>query len=394
LQRAVREQAQADVPLGAFLSGGVDSSVVVALMQRQATQAVRTFTVGFDEAGFDESAHAAAVARHLGTQHTELRVRAEEARRLIPSLPHMYDEPFADSSQIPTHLVCKAARAHVTVALSGDAGDEMFGGYNRYVWGPGLWRRFGRWPGPLRQGLARGLSGIPPGLLDPLGKPIGVLQLSEKIHKVGRALDGADTLHKLYINLLSEWTPADRLVQGVVSEATPVWQTLLDDRIPDVLSDDLSRLMYMDTMFYMSDDILCKVDRAAMAASLETRAPFLDHRVAEVAWRLPSHMRVQSGQGKWALRQLLYRHVPPELIERPKAGFRLPLGGWLRGELRAWAEGLLAPERLKREGWLNAEPITRRWQAHLRGHADHTAALWGVLMFQAWLDAQGEGDGH
>jgi asparagine synthase (glutamine-hydrolysing) len=388
LQRAVREQAQADVPLGAFLSGGVDSSVVVALMQRQATRGVRTFTVGFDEVGFDESAHAAAVARHLGTEHTELRVRADEALKLIPSLPQMYDEPFADSSQIPTHLVCKAARAHVTVALSGDAGDEMFGGYNRYVWGPGLWRRFGHWPQPLRQALSRGLNSAPMRCLERLGRPLGVLHLSEKIQKVGRALDGADTLDKLYVNLVSEWSASNLVLQSDAFTAPPRWQTVLDDPMPAALGDDLSLLMYMDTLFYMSDDILCKVDRAAMAASLETRAPFLDHRVAEVAWRLPAHMRVRAGQGKWALRQLLYRHVPPSLIERPKAGFRLPVGQWLRGPLRDWAEALLAPERLRREGLLNPTPITKCWHEHLRGRADHTAALWGVLMFQCWLEVQ------
>ncbi len=386
LGRAVSQQSLADVPLGAFLSGGIDSTAIVALMQQQASRPVRTFTVGFDEEGYDESAHAAAVARHLGTDHTELRVQADDARNLIPQLPRMYDEPFADSSQIPTHLVCKAARAHVTVALSGDAGDEMFGGYNRYVWGGRIWSKVGGWPAAGRQALAWSLQHAPLDALAPLGRHLGVLHLVEKLRKTGRALDHAANADILYRNLLTEWTDARSLVVWPQGEPLrPAWEGLLDDALPAELTQPVPRWIYLDTLGYMVDDILCKVDRAAMAASLETRVPFLDHRVAEVAWRLPMHMRVRDGEGKWALRQLVYRHVPRELMERPKAGFRLPLGGWLRGPLKGWVDDLIDPSRLRREGYIHPERVQRIWQEHLTGKHDHTAALWTVLMFQAWL---------
>jgi len=386
LSQAVSQQSLADVPLGAFLSGGIDSTAIVALMQRQASRPVRTFTVGFDEDGYDESSHAAVVARHLGTDHTELRVRPDDARALIPSLPQMYDEPFADSSQIPTHLVCKAARAHVTVALSGDAGDEMFGGYNRYVWGNRIWSRVGAWPTSGRQTLSWALRHAPLSALEPLGRHVGVLHLVEKLRKTGKALDGAHHPDQLYRNLVTEWPHARSLVvwpQG--QPAAPAWQNLLDDPLPPALSEVVPRWIYLDTLGYMADDILCKVDRAAMAASLEARVPFLDHRVAEVAWRLPLHMRVRNGESKWALRQLVYRHVPRELMERPKAGFRLPLGGWLRGALKPWAEELLDPARLRREAYIHPDPVQRIWREHQTGRFDHTQALWTVLMFQAWL---------
>ncbi len=386
LGRAVAQQSLADVPLGAFLSGGIDSTAIVALMQQQSSRPVRTFTVGFDEEGYDESAHAAAVARHLGTDHTELRVRPDDARELIPSLPRMYDEPFADSSQIPTHLVCKAARAHVTVALSGDAGDEMFGGYNRYVWGSRIWSRVGHWPASGRQMLSWSLRHAPLSALEPLGRHVGVLHLVEKLRKTGRALDQADHPDRLYRNLVSEWPEARQLVVWPQGEPpVPAWENLLDDLIPTELDQAVQRWIYLDTLGYMADDILCKVDRAAMAASLETRVPFLDHRVAEVAWRLPMHMKVRDGEGKWALRQLVYRHVPKALMERPKAGFRLPLGGWLRGPLRDWVSDLIDPARLRREGYLHPERIQHLWREHLAGAQDHTTALWTVLMFQAWL---------
>jgi asparagine synthase (glutamine-hydrolysing) len=390
LGRAVSQQSLADVPLGAFLSGGIDSTAIVALMQRQASRPVRTFTVGFDEEGYDESAHAAAVARHLGTDHTELRVRSDDARDLIPSLPQMYDEPFADSSQIPTHLVCKAARAHVTVALSGDAGDEMFGGYNRYVWGSRIWSRVGGWPSSGRQMLSWTLRHAPLSALEPMGRHVGVLHLVEKLRKTGKALDGAHHPDQLYRNLVTEWPDARSLVvwpQG--QPVAPAWQNLLDDPVPAELGQAVPRWIYLDTLGYMVDDILCKVDRAAMATSLETRVPFLDHRVAEVAWRLPLHMRVRNGEGKWALRQLVYRHVPRELMERPKAGFRLPIGGWLRGPLKGWVEDLIDPARLRREGYIHPERVQQVWREHLAGLHDHTPALWSVLMFQAWLAGPG-----
>ncbi len=392
LREAVRLQSLADVPLGAFLSGGVDSSLIVALMQQQASRPVQTFTVGFEEAGFDESAHARAVARHLGTDHAELFVTAAEARAVIPRLPEMYDEPFADSSQIPTHLVCRAARQQVTVALSGDAGDELFGGYNRYFWAPRIWNRVARLPYRARQALAGALQSAAPSTWDRLLGHAGVVRPGEKLHKLGRALRGARSLDDLYWNLVSEWPDAAGLVVGRdgggagargagLMSAPPARESEIADTL-----DPVERMMFRDALGYLPDDILCKVDRAAMAVSLETRVPFLDHRVAELAWRLPLSMKVRGNEGKWALRRILYRHVPRELIERPKAGFALPVGQWLRGPLREWADELLDAGRLQREGYLNPGPVRAAWREHLSGRYDHTGSLWAVLMFQAWLE--------
>lgn len=389
LSRTIAQQSLADVPLGAFLSGGVDSSAIVALMQAQSTRPVKTFTIGFDEAAYDESPHAAAVAQHLGTEHHALRVTAADAQAVIPTLPAMYDEPFADSSQIPTRLVCAAARREVTVALSGDAGDEMFGGYNRYLWGPRLWRRLGRLPYPLRQGLAGLLGGVPAAGWDALAAPLqgrrpgagGVSRVGEKLHKLARSIRGVHDIDGLYRRLVAEWQDPAQVVRAPAAEPP----TTLDDALPHGLSDPVQRMMFLDSLSYLPDDILCKVDRAAMSVSLETRVPFLDHRVAQLAWRLQPHMLIRGGQGKWALRQVLYRHVPRALIERPKQGFGIPVGQWLRGPLREWAEPLLNAQRLESEGFFHAAPVRDRWTQHLDGREDHTAALWAVLNFQAWL---------
>lgn len=416
LVEAVRLQSLADVPLGAFLSGGVDSSTIVALMQQQAKRdgsaPTKTFTIGFDEAGFDESPHARAVAQHLGTEHHEMRVSARMAQDVIPTLPQMYDEPFADSSQIPSHLVSQAARKHVTVALSGDSGDELFGGYNRYFWGPRIWSRVGCWPYPMRQALSVALGALPASGWDALVKPIGVVRPGEKLHKLARALRGTRTIDDLYRNLVSEWQDPASVVKSCrvetrpgrlsgeslpandCSGASPVGWLLPgmgsplrgDDDVPPGLSPD-ERMMYLDAMTYLPDDILCKVDRATMACSLETRVPFLDHRVAELAWRLPMRMKIRGNTGKWALRQVLYKHVPRELIERPKAGFAIPIGQWLRGPLRDWAEALLNENRLRGEGYFYPGPIRKRWAEHVSGRRDHTASLWAVLMFQVWLES-------
>ncbi|MDP3887543.1 asparagine synthase (glutamine-hydrolyzing), partial [Hydrogenophaga sp.] len=390
LQEAVRLQSLADVPLGAFLSGGVDSSAIVALMQQQSTQAVKTFTVGFEESEFDESPHARAVAQHLGTDHTALFVTAAEAQAVIPRLPAMYDEPFADSSQIPTHLVCKAARQQVTVALSGDAGDELLGGYNRYFWGPRIWNRLAWLPYPAQQALGKVLTQVPATGGGALGRTLGVVRPGEKLHKLGRAIRGVRNLDDLYMNLVSEWQDPAAVVKGV---GGPVQEPAsgLADPLPAAGADaGPLRMMFRDSMTYLPDDILCKVDRAAMAVSLETRVPFLDHRVAELAWRLPLHMKIRGNQGKWALRQVLYRHVPRELIERPKAGFSIPIGQWLRGPLRDWAESLLDAQRLQAEGFFHPAPIRARWAEHLAGQREHTTSLWAVLMFQAWLQEQAQ----
>ena len=392
LTEAVSIQSLADVPLGAFLSGGVDSSTIVALMQRQSSRPVKTFTIGFDEAGFDESPYARAVAKHLGTDHQEMRVTAQMAQDVIPALPWMYDEPFADSSQIPTHLVCRAARQHVKVVLSGDAGDELFGGYNRYFWGPRIWKRLSVLPVPARKLLGGTLAALPVSGWNALGAPFlrrgdGVGHLGDKVHKLADRLSHVHDMDGLYRSLVSEWTDPASLVLGESGASVIEPVSLLDDPLPRAEMDQPLPMMYSDCITYLPDDILCKVDRAAMACSLETRVPFLDHRVVELAWRLPLHMKVRGNTGKWALRQVLYKYVPKELIERPKAGFAIPIGQWLRGPLRPWAEALLDEARLKREGYFHFEPILQAWSEHKTAKRDHTAKLWAVLMFQSWLEA-------
>lgn len=380
LKDAVKLQSLADVPLGAFLSGGVDSSLVVALMQEQGSLPVRTFTIGFEEEGFDESRHARRVAAHLGTEHSEMIVTAVEAQGLIASLPRIYDEPFADSSQIPTHLVCRAARRHVTVALSGDAGDELFGGYNRYFWAPHIWHRVGWMPYALRQGMAQCLQGPAPSTWDRVLKGARVVRPGEKLHKLGRALGSTRSVDDLYANLAGDAEAGAllrRRTSGTGRGHLPA---------PPEVRDPRARMMYWDSLSYLPDDILCKVDRAAMAVSLETRVPFLDHRVAEAAWRLPMAMKVRGREGKWALRQLLYRRVPRELIERPKSGFALPVGEWLRGPLRPWAESLLDAHRLGVQGVLDTARVHQAWTQHLSRRRDCTSQLWSILMLQAWLN--------
>jgi asparagine synthase (glutamine-hydrolysing) len=402
LKDAVRGQSLADVPLGAFLSGGVDSSCIVALMQAQASRPVKTFTVGFEEAGFDETPHARAVAEHLGTEHNSLFVSAKQAQAVIADLPAMYDEPFADSSQIPTHLVCKAARQQVTVALSGDAGDELFGGYNRYFWGPRIWSRLAWMPYSARQALGALIKAVPTGGWDALSRPVNALlpasknfaRAGDRAHKLAERLGGVHNLDDLYNSLVSEWQDPAQVVKGNgweigVNMQVPV--SMLSDPLPAVGAEQHQlRMMYRDTMTYLPDDILCKVDRAAMATSLETRIPFLDHRVAELAWRLPLNMKIRDGQGKWALRQVLYKYVPKELIDRPKAGFAIPVGQWLRGPLRDWAEALLDEKRLEVEGYFYPKPIRDKWLQHLTGRYDHTPSLWAVLMFQSWLESSSQ----
>ena len=399
LKDAVRVQSLADVPLGAFLSGGVDSSCIVALMQLQASSPVKTFTVGFEEAGFDESPHARAVAKHLGTEHNSLFVSAKQAQAVIADLPALYDEPFADSSQIPTHLVCKAARQQVTVALSGDAGDELFGGYNRYFWGPRIWSRLAWLPYPARQALGAGIRAVPTAGWDALSRPVNALvpasknfaRAGERAHKLAARLGGVHNLDELYNSLVSEWQNPAQVVKGAGGETGGLLRepaSMLSDPWPAAGAEQHQlRMMYRDSMTYLPDDILCKVDRAAMSTSLETRVPFLDHRVAELAWRLPLNMKIRNDQGKWALRQVLYKYVPKELIDRPKAGFAIPVGQWLRGPLKDWAEALLDEKRLELEGYFHPKPIRDKWVQHITGRYDHTPSLWAVLMFQSWLES-------
>ena len=385
---AVRGQMVADVPLGVLLSGGFDSTTITALMQASSSRPIRTFTIGFGDRTYDEAQHARSVAAHLGTDHTELRLSADDALSLIPAMPQMYDEPFADSSQLPTHLVMRLARRHVTVALSGDGGDEFFGGYNRYVFGPRVWNRIRRIPAPLRRLIGTGLSSIPlswgNNLAAPLARRIGIAQAGDKAQKLGLRMQRVQSLDDLYAALVSEWPDAERMVIGGV-----VPPNLLDDRaIWPRLRDPVARMMALDALTYLPDDILVKVDRAAMAVSLETRAPFLDRDVVEFAWTLPMSMKLRDGRGKWILRLLLDRYVPRELVDRPKMGFSIPLDAWLRGPLREWAGEHLAEDRLRREGFLNVAPIQTTWAKHLRGEGSFGYRLWSVLMFEAWMDEQ------
>jgi asparagine synthase (glutamine-hydrolysing) len=391
LRQSIAGQMVADVPLGAFLSGGFDSSMVVALMQAQSSRPVKTFTIGFGEAEYDEAEHARAVAKHLGTEHTELYVTPEEAMAVIPKLPSLYDEPFADSSQIPTFLISQLAREQVTVSLSGDGGDELFGGYSRYFWAIKLWRWVGYLPMPARLTLTRLLTIVPPHAWNTLFRALGFMlpaglrysNPGDKLHKLSSFL-GARKPEEIYFDLISHWKEPNRLVRGAQEPATVLSDPL---QWPE-LRDFEHRMMFLDTVSYLPDDILVKVDRAAMGVSLETRVPLLDHRVVEFAWRLPLSMKIREGQGKWLLRQVLYRYVPRELVDRPKMGFGVPIDHWLRGPLKPWAEALIEPRRLKAEGFLNPTPIREKWRQHQSGRRNWSYYLWDVLMFQAWLEAQ------
>lgn len=386
-------QMMSDVPLGAFLSGGVDSSLVVALMQAQSKQPIRTFTMGFSDERYNEAPYARAVAQHLGTQHSDMLVTPEDALAVIPDLPRIYDEPFADSSQIPTFLVSRLAKQYVTVALSGDAGDELFGGYNTYRLAPQTWRKINRLPLAGRRSLSTLARHTPPALLDSI---LGGLQPfiparlrhsanSEKIYKFADLLR-TDSREAFYREMVSHWRQPENIVRGAIE--TPSRLNTSQDW-PDSPSMPFEQwLMALDAQTYLPGDILVKVDRAAMANSLETRVPLLDHRVIELAWRLPLDMKIRDGKGKWLLRQVLYRHVPAELIERPKKGFSIPLAAWLRGPLRDWAESLLDEQRLQREGYFNPAPIRQAWAQHLSGKNDCSTRLWCILMFQAWLETQ------
>ena len=387
LRDAVSVRMLADVPLGAFLSGGIDSSLIVSLMQAQSPTPVRTFTIGFGETGFDEARDARAVARHLGTNHTEFTVRPADALAVIARLPELYDEPFADSSQIPTFVVSSLARRHVTVALSGDGGDELFGGYNRHVWAGRLWSAAGWLPRSVRRVAGQALRSPAPETWDRLyGAAAAVLpgrlrirNAGEKLHKLG-AVAAVSTARELYAALASTWPDARRVVVGASSAPMLEWS----DARPPVIDDLANWMMYRDSVTYLPDDILAKVDRASMGASLEARVPFLAPRVYALAWRLPLAMKIRGGRGKWLLRRALERYVPAALFERPKMGFAVPVGAWLRGPLREWAHALLDPAKLRREGFFDARIIEAMWRAHLRGGTDWQHRLWTVLMFQSW----------
>ncbi len=386
LSDAVRGQSIADVPVGAFLSGGIDSSTVCALYQRHSPNPIRTFSIAFAEAGFNEADYAREVALHLGTIHSEHLVTVREAQDVIPLLPSIYDEPFADSSQIPTFMVSKFAREKVKVALTGDGGDELFGGYNRHFQAPRLWQRLRIVPRPHRALAAASLGLVPPrvwhgaaGLL-----PGRYRHLGGKASKALRLAGNAQSFDDIFAGFLDEWSGEKSPVTGFRGGAGLLDLDLGMDA-PDAL-----RIMYCDAVSYLPGDILCKVDRATMAVSLETRVPFLDHRVAEVAARIPLKFKTSGRSGKAILRRLLFRHVPAALFDRPKAGFAVPVGEWIRGPLRPWAEELLDRHRMAGEGWFEPDIVSRRWSDHLSGRRDSTHALWAVLMFQAWLEAQRE----
>jgi asparagine synthase (glutamine-hydrolysing) len=380
----------ADVPLGVFLSGGIDSSLVTALMQAQSAVPVKTFSIGFSEEDYDEAKHAKAVARHLGTDHTQMYVSSADALAVIPQLPSMYDEPFADSSQIPTHIVSRLARRHVTVSLSGDGGDELFGGYQRYFLGRQLWNRAQRLPRPARVMASRAMRAVPIAawnhLLSPRRRYVPMTlrrhRAGERIHKLGRAME-AQSPDYLYDEVVSQWTD---VVLG--APALPTVLTQRESWPP--IDDFVERMMYADQVSYLPDDILAKVDRASMAVSLESREPLLDHRLIEFAWRLPLSMKLRDGKGKWILRRLLSRYVPESLFDRPKMGFGVPIDSWLRGPLRDWAESLLDERRLRDDALLRADVIRTKWAEHLATRGEWQNYLWTVLMFQAWLQLERE----
>lgn len=380
---AVGRRMIADVPLGAFLSGGVDSSTVVALMAKRSDRPVRTFSIGFDENGYDESRHAAAVAAHLGTDHTELRATGARALEVVPDLPRWYDEPFSDSSQIPTRLVSEMTREHVTVALSGDGGDELFAGYNRHAFAE-RWGRLERIPPSLRRLAAGAIGALPPRAWDAIARlapaSLRPSQPSDKMRKIAEvlALDDGDAVYR---RLVSHWTDPDALALGGHEPRDGVlWDESVARDVPDLVD----RMRFLDLVTYLPDDILTKVDRASMAVALEARVPLIDHRVVEFAFRLPRRMTRRDGRGKWILRRVLDRHVPRALIDRPKMGFGAPLGAWLRGPLRDWAEDLLSETSLRDAGLVDPAPIRRLWREHLTGGRDREHALWDVLTLHAW----------
>ncbi len=392
LKKTVKSRMVSDVPLGAFLSGGIDSSTIVALMQAQSDRPVNTFTIGFHEHEFNEAVHAKRIAEHLGTNHTELYVSQQEAIDVIPKLPEMYDEPFADSSQIPTHLISALAREHVTVTLSGDSGDELFAGYNRYLVAERLWKVARRIPNALKNRTVDLLEGISPesvarfyGSIEGiLPRRMKVSQPSEKFYKLARVLRTTSTPHVVYQRIVSIIQKPEEFLASGCEVKTKIDDVSLWHEIDDAIL----TMIYLDLMTYHPDDILQKIDRAAMNVSLETRVPYLDHKLVEFIMGLPLRMKIHNGSSKWILRKVLYRHVPQQLMDRPKMGFAVPVGDWIRGSMREWAEELIDKKRIEEEGYFNAQRVGEMWEQHLSGKYNRTHELWNILMFQAWFSNQ------
>ena len=386
LSDAVQRRMISDVPLGAFLSGGIDSSIVAALMQKNSTRPVRTFSIGFQEEGYNEAPYASAIAKYLGTDHTEIYVTANESRDVIPDLPCIYDEPFADASQIPTFLLSKLTREHVTVALSGDGGDELFAGYNRHVQSMNISALQQRFPEWMLSAAFKMIKTLSPDTLDKVFKWSATPQIGEKLHKVASLINANPD--DFYSILVKNWNAEEILINKPNHvRLNAEKKTEFDNNFSSLVS----RMQLQDGLTYLPDDILTKVDRASMAASLEVRVPILDHRVVEFAWRLPEDLKIRGGQGKWILRNLLYNHVPKKMFERPKAGFAVPIGDWLRGPLKEWGEELLNPVRLEREGFFEPDVVWRSWKNHQSGKQNNQYRLWIILMFQAWLEVWGKG---
>ncbi|MGP4715560.1 asparagine synthase (glutamine-hydrolyzing) [Psychrobacter sp. T6-6] len=386
LTKSIERQMISDVPLGALLSGGIDSSLVVALMQKVSELPVKTFSIGFDDPKFDESKHAEAVAEHLGTEHTTLIMTPNDMLELVPEISKIYDEPFADSSQLPTTIVSRLAKQHVSVALSGDAGDEIFGGYNRYFLAPKVWDIYSKFPLSLRSLMLRSAFILKPKqwdrLFGRLFKKKGISFFGDKLYKLAQRLEGVNDFNDLYVSLITEKHHLSRILKFKTNEKSAY---LLDnkDQWPK-LDNNVERMMALDTLTYMTDDILVKVDRASMSTSLELRAPFLSHHIAEYAWRLPLNKKVRDGKGKWVLREILYKHVPKSIIDRPKQGFGIPLDDWLRGPLREWSEALLFSSHLQEHNIFDVDELKDYWKEHLDGRRQLGSSLWSILMFQAW----------
>jgi asparagine synthase (glutamine-hydrolysing) len=379
LRSAVGLRMIADVPLGAFLSGGIDSSLVVSLMQALGSQPVKTFCIGFEEQTFNEAVYARAVAEHLGTDHTEMMLTPGQALDIVPRLPRMFDEPFGDSSQIPTFLVSEMARRYVTVSLSGDGGDELFAGYAAYTSSLGFFRKYGSLPGPVRSAAAWGMRSLPQSLWNRFLPGNGVSTAGARLYRLASTLRQS-TEETIYRNLMSYWEDPESVVPGAVEPPTAFTTTESAS-----LRNMIEKMMLLDSLVYLPDDILAKVDRASMAVSLEARGPLLDYRLFEFAWRVPLEFKQRDGKGKWILRELLNRYVPRELVDRPKSGFAIPVAQWLRGPLREWAEDLLSESRLRQEGILDSAVVRGVWKEHLDGY-DWSQRMWAVLMLESWIE--------